>query len=849
MKSPLTDEQIHEALKSCADEPVHIPGTIQPIGFLLACEHERGDICQASENCDILFGKNLRDIFQESVSSLLGARIWHGILNATGTKQFENGRCYVGQIELKNAHYSVYISPANERCVVEIEPLSGSTTEPDSERYRAHLVQQIDHCGTLTELLDTSVEFIRHLTGYERVSIITFDDQWNGKVVAEARSNLVEPLLGLCFPSHDIPAQAREIMRLLPLRIIADVHQKPVRLIARSPQEPPLDMTHTVMRGVSSVHMQYLHNFGVAATMTMSIVIRNELWGYVSFHSLKPYVPPSDLRQLLLSFLPLLKLKIELLEQEEELRLSYEIDKLQTDLKRDLTNERDLQATLDRVGPSILSSLDGCGIVMTHENSTFKFGDVPSANVISTLTLEATKQPEQILTVNGIKDFLPKLTPDLKGIAGAIVIFDEGGRCLQLFRREITDKVHWAGNPTKAVETVGSKLRIQPRNSFSSYLEEVKGKSKPWSKRDRHLMQQLWPLLSAAERQTFFADLTRQQQLMIHELNHRVRNILSLVKSVSTQARKTGGSLESYSHALEARIFALAAAHDIGSGASKSSVSIFSIVEMEAAPYLQDGFHRLILQGSDASVRADIAPIFGLVIHELMTNAVKYGSFSVPEGRIVLKLTTSDDGLNLDWTELHGPRVSNPKALGFGTTLIRQAIPYEMDGTAVVDFEPDGLRAKFKIPSKFLSGEDNLGPAKPLSSYEDRPLEPMPEPDRFVLVLEDNFMVAQDIKRILLDLGFRFIELVPSVVRAQNLLDQIDPDFAIVDINLGADQTSFKVAEKLLERGVPFVFVTGYGEQFPVPTTLKDIDILTKPVTEQQLENAIDRSTQKSKFQ
>ena len=842
MSQPLTEEQLHEALQTCASEPVHVPGSIQPMGYLLAAEFSEGGIRQISENCPEIFDMPAQDLLGKTVKELLGRDIWHKINNLRGMPAFAKGRHLAGTWLRAGVPYSVHVSEGSGRCVIELEAaLTGleSLTQPEDDQ--SMLIEQIEYCNDRSELFETSVEFLRHLSGFDRVSIIEFEPEGHGKVVAESRTNLLEPILGLCFPSHDFPAQARDLMKVIPLRLISDVAQTPVPLVSIGPEEPPLDMTYAVMRGVSPVHMQYLHNFGLGSTMTLTIMQKDHLWGLLSFHNVKPRVAGPDLRHLLLRFMTVFRLKLSLLLREHDLRISKDIDRLQADVKRELGQEGDLQLMIDRVGPSILEALDATGVVMTNGSEYFVSGDVPSSAVVAALLEKAQNEELDDLLETQLSQAFPEFADHLNGCAGALVTVYEKNRCLQVFRKEIGQSVSWAGSPSKDIELVEGNLRIQPRGSFATYLEEVKGKSKSWSQEDVHVMRLLWPLLNAAERSSFLADLTRQQKLMINELNHRVRNILSLVKSVSSQARRAGGSLESYSYALEARVHALAAAHDIGAGAANESVSVHQIINLEAEPFTKDRTGRVRVRGEDAHVKAEVAPIFALVIHELMTNAVKYGALSVDDAHVDIELQQNEIGMRLIWLERDGPPTVKPSSNGFGTTLIQQAIPYEMNGTAEIKFMPEGVEVALELPHSAL-GSSN---AKPVGDFPavSAVLDTVSVKSHsgLVMVVEDNFMIARDMRGRLNDAGFSNVEVIPSEERALSFLEETSPTFAVLDVHLGHGETSLKVANELLSRDIPFIFVTGFGEDHNLPPHLSGIDVLTKPVTSRDITIAIDK--------
>jgi light-regulated signal transduction histidine kinase (bacteriophytochrome)/CheY-like chemotaxis protein len=801
---------------------------------------DSGIVDYASDNIQDIFGLPVDQVLGQDVGALMGRAIWHSFLNLGGQHDFGQKRQFAGLWQGKDKDYAVHCSKGGEYFVIEIEGEAETPiASPEMLREQALLIDQIEHCDDLNSLSDLTARLLRHVTDFDRVMVIRFDPVWNGEVVAESRLSFMEPLLGLRFPATDIPVQAREIMAKLPLRLIADADQSPVPIVASGSDKPPLDITYANCRGVSPVHMQYLKNMDVAATMTLSITLRDELWGYVSFHSRRPYVVSPDIRHILLGFLPVLRLKVDLIRRAEALKVSNQVDDLQTKVQRELEGETELDEILNRVGPSITNVLDACGVVMTSGSQNFSFGDVPETSVISAIAAKAVAGETRSLATDCLSQDVPGVRQRLDGFAGALVTLHEGDRSLQVFRKEISQSVSWAGNPEKTIEEGDGNLRLEPRRSFSEYLQDVSGRSKAWSRDDIHIMRQLWPLLGAAERRAFLADLNRQQTLMINELNHRVRNILSLVKSVSTQARRTGGSLESYSNALEARIHALAAAHDIGAGAARTSVSIRQIILLEAKPFDEDQRSRVTVRGTDASIRAEAAPIFALVIHELMTNAVKYGALSTPDGTVDVELYRLPESMRLIWSESGGPPVAEPKAEGFGSTLIRQAVPYEMGGTSSLLFEPGGARAEIELPSSALGDEPGHQIEEDQSGEETEEDGITKLRNGLILLLEDNFMIAEGMRAELQDAGFVNVETLASADAALRFLEKATPALALLDVNLGNGLTSEAVARELQMRDVPILFVTGYGEQNSLPAHLRTIPVLTKPVAKRDLLTAV----------
>ncbi len=298
--------------------------------------------------------------------------------------------------------------------------------------------------------------------------------------------------------------------------------------------------------------------------------------------------------------------------------------------------------------------------------------------------------------------------------------------------------------------------------------------------------------------------------MLINELNHRVRNILTLIRSLSRQSRATAETIDDFVETLEARIEAVANAHSLAVERPDSYVSICTILSLEAEPH-----DRVEVLGPDAGLRPDVAPIFALVVHELMTNAAKYGALSNATGRVAIDLSPVGTGLKIQWRERGGPPVTAPKREGFGSSLLQNAVPNELRGTIDVDYRESGIVVEMTIPQDVLSGVRIVPGAQRLQAENIRPPSERPQEQTQqtrsrlrCLLVEDSFVISMDTMRIMNEVGLTSVQTVMNATEAMQAIDAERPDFAVLDVSLSGDETSLEVAKRLLELGVPFAFVT-----------------------------------------
>jgi two-component sensor histidine kinase/CheY-like chemotaxis protein len=363
----------------------------------------------------------------------------------------------------------------------------------------------------------------------------------------------------------------------------------------------------------------------------------------------------------------------------------------------------------------------------------------------------------------------------------------------------------------------------------------VRGRCAPWTAPELRAAESLRvTLLEVVVRLTgAMAEQRRasheRQELLIAELNHRVRNIFALIRALVSRSKESAGTLESFVGVLNGRIQSLARAHDQLTGDRWGPVALRGMFESEFNAYLGEGQQgRTRLSGPPVLVEPPALTVFALVAHELATNAAKYGGLSDRHGGVSVSWGFQEDGdLGLSWRESGGPPVVAPNRRGFGTTIIERSIPFELQGRAALRYAPTGLEADFTIPGRFVRmGEDRAaaaeGPRRPAEA---------PRLSGAALLVEDSALLALDAEEILLKLGFDRVEVAGTAAAALEAIARAAGGFgfALLDFNLG-ESTSLPVAEELHRLGVPFAFATGYGNGVQLPPTLAGAaPVIAKP--------------------
>ncbi|MFG6102943.1 HWE histidine kinase domain-containing protein [Leptothoe sp. EHU-05/26/07-4] len=841
-------QQWEIALTTCAQEPIHSPGVIQSFGALLATDRALEYITHVSDNLSNLLGHETdeisADVLGQPLDAILPDTLVHDLNNACGLSTITTQRHRLGIYEIHGCWLDVSVHCSSTHTLIELEPVTENLDTHTPLLMRAQLM--LEKTSSSEQLLALAVKELRNTTGFDRVMAYRFLPDGSGEVVAEASSPGSQSYLGLRYPASDIPDTTRRLFWKTGVRVVADVHAPMAPILALDKTEADLDLSLALIRGSSLIHGEYLKNMGVTASMAIAITVQGQLWGLFALHHRQSKVIPPDLRTVVELFRQLFSLQFQQILAEERFRDRKQaasiLDKLFS-IQADQATPKDWIKIIIQASQPFCQLLSAHGVAFISEQQVLaSYGNSPSTSTVLALANHHNDHGQtDITTIECLQDLD---MPDVKtwgSSAGGLcfTIPSDAPLYLIFFRNEILSDIRWAGNPeSKELVEDSPKPKLRPRRSFEEYKQIVKGHCAPWTPSDLNIALEIRTELIRLARIKIQDFQQRQQNLLVAELNHRVKNILALIRSIARQTEMSTNSLEEYTTTLKSRIAALSAAHDLVTGYGLEWPNLRNLLAIELRPYLSDIVPRVTLTGPVIGLKANFVPTFVLVIHELTSNAAKYGALSVTSGNVTVQWYEHYGGIKLIWQESGGPTVTPPQRRGFGRDLIERAIPYEFEGEATIHFLSSGIRAEFWLPNNLIRW-GQAGGTKP------SPLANVPETDRLkpmeqiqVLVVEDSLLVAMEMESILKKIGLESITSAPSVARAFKYLRQESYQLCLLDIDL-KQETSFEIANFLLEQGIPFAFTTGYNSKHALPNSLESVPLLKKPIDESKLEKLV----------
>ena len=837
------DESRLPDLSECAREPIQFLGHVQSFGCLLIISND-WVIQNASSNTGEILGLEARRLIGSRLMDHVSPEAMHDLRGKLQTLSGgdESGRLFGVDLRGDGRRYDAALHRSDASYVIEFEPKMGGRKRDDLALVQP-LLARVRKGRTLEEMCHAAARGLTALTGFARVMVYRFGADQTGMVVAESRMDRMDSYLGLHFPAGDIPPQARALYARSPLRIIADVDAPVFPLVPdRDPEGRPVDLSLAVTRAVSPIHLEYLRNMDLRASMSVSILRKGELWGLMACHHPQPHHIDYETRSAVELFTQLFSYELALLEEGLEREQAARAHDLHERLVMLFESGLDFGSGLDRIAEEIGAVIDFDGLALVSNDRYCVQGLAPDEAEFKLLERHLARAPAgRVFRTDQLEQACPGAVSPDRCIGGllAIPIKRHPRQFLMLFRSEVAQNVVWAGDPTKIVTERG---RIHPRKSFSAWREIVRGKSAPWSLAEIRAAEVLRVTLLelvlklTSDQNVAGQKRSRKQEVLISELNHRLRNVFGLVEGLVAQADPDGTP---YAQEVRGRLRSLARANEQLTRTRRDRFSLADLIRDEVAAF-GNANDRVEIEGGDVLLPAIHGATLSLVVHELVTNSVKHGALSKSDGTIAVTFASGASGVEWRWQERGGPSVVRPERVGFGSTLISQSIPHELGGEARIDYEPEGLQARFVLPAgqaEFLA--DRRSPARHGTTS--------PGPSKSVrlsgtaLVVEDNLIIAMNAADALRGLGASDVLIAGTVSEALAHIDAHSVTLAILDVDLGG-QTSAAVAERLRERAVPYLLATGYdAEQVARESDIPPSHVLSKPYSNEGIAEILTR--------
>jgi diguanylate cyclase (GGDEF)-like protein len=478
-------------LTSCDREPIHLSEAIQPHALVVVAREFDLVVERVSANTAVHLATEPNAVLGAYLPDVLGVELVERLRIALADPRasgFDPLLCHLPT----GTPYELTWHRVGKLLLLELEradelgPVSMSVLFADIR----HAMRALETTKTLQTLCDAAAAEIKHLTGYDRVMVYRFHADEHGEVVAEAREPELEPFLGLNYPASDIPRQARKLFLLNHLRVIADVNAEPVPLMrADSADEAPLNLSLTGVRSVSPMHLAYLRNMGVEASLTISLMRGTRLWGMLACHHGTPKRIDGQLRAACRVLGQVFSLQVAAQEESERRDYRARLAEVEVQLLARMSGADSMAGALTADEPSALTLTAAEGMVARIDGQTSSAGAPPPAPAVEALLarLRADDVPAALIC-DDLPARFPELQPYAELGAGVLALplsaFYED--FVLWFRGERVHERVWAGDPGKPMVEVptgtpGQTLsQLSPRTSFASWAKEVRGRCRPW---------------------------------------------------------------------------------------------------------------------------------------------------------------------------------------------------------------------------------------------------------------------------------------------------------------------------------------------------------------------------------
>ncbi|TVZ22420.1 multi-sensor signal transduction histidine kinase [Dokdonia sp. Hel_I_63] len=676
MGSPSTLYPKKIDLTNCDKEPIHLIGRIQSHAMLFVIDSSSFEISHISENVISTLSRKREEFYSKRLEDVLGQ---NGTLIETYIKSKNKTSL---EVTIDDKRYVVVTHHNNQLVYIELEPIQQQESAQYMQRQLSEIISDLSEAVSVSAMCDKTAKLIKGFTAYDRVMIYKFDENWNGKIISEAREVHLDSWIGMHYPATDIPQQARKLFLKQGVRIIADVASQTVPVYAKpSAEDEPVDLGLCESRASSPIHIEYLENMKVGATLTAAIVSDGELWGLIACHHYSPKFVNYYQRQTVKFLTQVFSTQLTLRASNEVLSRINVTSAIRASLVEQMSDGWDVANGLTQKSTSMLTITEATGGAVFLENNVSTVGETPSNEEITALIdWIYDTQIGDIYTTQNIAEEYDKGAAFAKIGSGLLCIFIAKGEkdCLLWFKPELKQVISWGGNPEKAMEEKAQKL--SPRKSFEKWNKEQVNTSLPWKDYEIASAQALKTSIS-----NIIISRYQEVKLLNDKLKEAYKELESFSYSVSHDLRSPLRGIDGFAQIIKEDYFETLDEYgqkaiqtiidstskmnmlidDIlafsGIGKNQISMGVFSMKDLveEVVAFLQvDAKYKnaqIIIDPSLPEVFGDRGMIFQL-LNNLIGNALKYSQtvlkpiveigFNVCESSVVYYV--KDNGIGFD---------------------------------------------------------------------------------------------------------------------------------------------------------------------------------------------------------
>jgi chemotaxis family two-component system sensor kinase Cph1 len=531
-------------LDNCDREPIHIPGLIQPHGALLAFDGA-GVLTYRSANADGLLGDTLPALGEALADRhLIDYDGFHSLLDEVRDEANDDVIPHAMQVENRRGSFDVIVHRSAQGVVCEFEDASGAVPLPAGSAFAAHRgLERLKREQTVDGLLAAAVAEVRRMIGFDRVMAYRFRPDDSGEVVAEAAHAALDPYLGRRYPASDIPAQARRLYVINTLRWIADVKATPVPVRAAAGVAAPLDMSHAVLRSVSPIHVEYLTNMGVAASLSVSIVIGGRLWGMLACHHRQPRRVAYTVRMACDVLAQVLASNLQGMLAQARVAEAEAAASMRGRVAAQVLHANDIVRALLAEAPALRAGFGAHAVVVAEAGRVETDGAFERTTAAALLQWlgERNLPVGRLVNLDSLAD-VPAALREQMGIWRGLLALPFGTEVpswVLLLRKEQIETVLWGGKPEKTFTTGPLGPRLTPRGSFELWREIVKGRAEAWSEMQLDSAQTLLDELVRAD-SAHAAEIGRARGRLMAMLGHDLRDPIQSITMTATLMERRG---------------------------------------------------------------------------------------------------------------------------------------------------------------------------------------------------------------------------------------------------------------------------------------------------------------------